>query len=301
MAFFLSITETRLRRMLMVFFALGSLFPVVLTLIVVYQYVLPVLDPGQIERLRNVFNNGLLAILLIQLLSFVLFWSWIKSWETLKKRIALISAEILKKKAGADFGESELQALQRLFEELQEEFQSIASRLSTYFRRSITDDLTSVFNRTYFRFKLTDEMRRARQHGQTLSLVMFSVDDFGNYSDETGDHLLQALGRFLQRQVRKTDLPFRCGRNRFAILMPGCSRRVARLLAEKLAAAVENHSFSDPRDLQLGKVTVCCGVASDAETAEALAKSAEEALDRARILGRGRVMAAEDDPASSPL
>lgn len=295
MAFFISMTESRLRRMLLVFFVLGSLFPVILTLIAVYQYVLPELTAAQVERLRAVFNNTLMVILLIQFLSFILFWGWIKSWETLKKRITMISSDILKKKARQDLGENELEAIQGLFQDIYDEFQTLAARLTEYFRRSITDDLTSLFNRTYFRFKLADEMRRTRQSGQELSLVMFGVDDFGKYSDEIGDRVLQGIGKILRTQVRKTDLPFRCGRNRFALLLPGCSPQVARSLAEKLAAAVRRHTFSDPDGLPLGKVTISCGLSSDAGTPEALEKSAEDALERARSLGAGRVVS-DGDP-----
>jgi diguanylate cyclase (GGDEF)-like protein len=281
-------TETRLRRMLLVFFILGSLLPVILTLVAVYQYVLPELTLRQVARLRGVFNNALLAILLIQLLSFILFWRWIKSWETMKKRITMISSQILKKKATADLGENELKALQGLFQQVQEEFQSLASRLGEYFRRSITDDLTSLFNRTYFDFKLGDEMRRAQQDGLGLSLIMFSIDEFTQFSDEIGDHLLQGIGKLLRRHLRKTDLPFRCGRNRFALLLPGCGAKAATSLAEKLADAVGRHPFSDPHNLPLKRVTICCGVAFEASSAEDLADRARFALDRARALGRSR-------------
>ncbi len=297
MALFISMTETRLRRMLLVFFVLGSLFPVILTLIAVYQYVIPVLSHHQIARLRPVFNNSLLAILLIQLLSFILFWGWIKSWETLKKRISMISGKILKKKANTDLGENELKAIQELFLEIQEEFQSLGSRVSEYFRRSITDELTSLFNRTYFRFKLADEMRRAHQAGQELSLVMFSVDDFDQYSDENQDHLLQDIGKFLRRHVRKTDLPFRCGRNRFALLLPGCGRKVAESLAEKLADAIGRQPFSDARGLPLKRVTICSGLSSNADAGDELAQRADSALERAKVLGRGRTVADTGSPA----
>ncbi|MGD8366102.1 MAG: GGDEF domain-containing protein [Desulfobacterales bacterium] len=297
MALFISMTETRLRRMLLVFFILGSLFPVMLTLIAVYQYVIPELTLRQVERLRGVFNNALLAILLIQLLSFVLFWHWIKSWETMKKRITMISSQILKKKQTADLGENEIHALQGLFQQIHDEFQSLASRLGEYFRRSITDEITSLFNRTYFRFKLTDEMRRAQEDGMDLSLIMFGIDDFGQYSDEIEDYLLRSVAMLLRRHIRKTDLPFRCGRNRFALLLPGCSGKAATSLAEKLADAVGRHPFSDPHNLPLKRVTISCGVAFSADNAEDLVDRAKAALDRARARGRARTAVDGGGPA----
>jgi diguanylate cyclase (GGDEF)-like protein len=274
--------------MLLVFFVLGSLFPVIMTLVAVYQYVLPELTLRQVERLRDVFNIALLAILLIQLLSFILFWRWIKSWETMKKRITMISSQILKKKQTADLGENELKALQGLFQEVQEEFESLASRLGEYFRRSITDELTSLFNRTYFRFKLPDEVRKAQQTRRKLSLIMFGIDDFGQYSDEIGDHLLRAVGKLLPRHLHKTDLPFRCGRNRFALLLPDCDGTTATSLAEKLADEIGRHPFTDPRNLPLKRVTISCGVAFGTESAEDLADRAGAALDRAKAMGRSR-------------
>jgi predicted signal transduction protein with EAL and GGDEF domain len=201
MALFISLTATRLRRMLLVFFILASLFPVIMTLLVSFQYVLPVLGNAQIERLREVFNNTILAILLIQLLSFCLFWGWIKSWETLKQKISLISAEILKKKQTEELGENELEALHQLFQELQKEFKAVMGRLNEYFRRSITDDLTRLFNRNYFKFKLTEEVKRSEHLKQQLSLIAFSVDDFGLLEDGVGDKLLKDLGQLMRKVI----------------------------------------------------------------------------------------------------
>ena len=52
MAFYLSISEIRLRRILMCFFILASLLPVILSLYTVSSYVIPALSEAQIEHLR---------------------------------------------------------------------------------------------------------------------------------------------------------------------------------------------------------------------------------------------------------
>jgi len=135
-------------------------------------------------------------------------------------------------------------------------------------RRSITDELTSLFNRTYSRFKLEEEARRAQQSSLDLPLILFSVDDFGQFSDEIGNCLLQGIGKLLQRPE------------------PVCTAAAGPQLPG--GARHGRHRFTDAEGLPLKRVTVCCGVASKAEGADVMVKRAEDALERARLFGPGR-------------
>ena len=65
MAVYQSIPEIRLRRILMGFFVLASLLPVILSLYTVSSYVLPVLSDAQFVKLRTPLNNTILLVLLL--------------------------------------------------------------------------------------------------------------------------------------------------------------------------------------------------------------------------------------------
>ena len=289
MAFYLSISEIRLRRILMCFFILASLLPVILSLYTVSSYVIPALSEAQIEHLRAPFSNTILIVLLVQCVGFILFWRWVASWESLTNNIRSISAEILKKKKVEDIGENELNSMHDLFMELHSEYQNVAHRLNAYFKRSITDDLTSLFNRSYFEFKLNEEARKADKFNERLALILFSIDDFHRHNTEIADKLLKDFGALLCKLVRRADLPFRYGRNNFAVILPGCGGSVAQKVAKRLSVGVSEHAFVDPKWLPLGKVTISCGVAIYDGNIKGTMGIATEALNRAREIGGDKI------------
>jgi diguanylate cyclase (GGDEF)-like protein len=290
MAFFISITEARLRRILLVFFILASLFPVIITIFTLFQWVAPILTEAQIDSLRDVFNYSLLSICLIQLMSFLLFWGWVSSWETLKRKIQTVSADILKKKDSDEIGENELFALNRLFQELHDEFNTLNERLESYFHRSVTDERTLLYNRSYFKMKISEEVKRARQYGQDLSMIVFEIEEFHHLSSAKGDHLLKDIGGLTRKTIRQTDLPFRVGRNRFAILLPGCSGSVGGMIARKISDRISNEQFQDSKGRALGAISICCGVSVLTDDMKQFILKAEKNLAKARGEGAGEIV-----------
>ncbi|CAB5089434.1 hypothetical protein D3OALGA1CA_803 [Olavius algarvensis associated proteobacterium Delta 3] len=289
MAIYLSIPEIRLRRILVGFFVLASLLPVIISLYTVSSYVIPALSEAQVENLRDPFSNTILLVLLLQCIGFILFWRWVASWETIMNNIKMIAAEILKKKSIENIGENELSTLHELFMELRAEYQKIANRLNAYFKRSITDDMTCLFNRSYFEFKLTEESRKADMLKEPFSLILFSLDDFHRHSTEIGDKLLQDFGELMRKLIRRADLPFRYGRNNFAIILPCCGGRIAEKVATRLSQSVSRHAFVDPKWLPLGKITISCGVAVYDGDMKNTMGLANEALNRAQDIGGGNI------------
>ncbi len=96
MVFSTSLTGEKTRRIFMVFFVLASLLPFLLIIFVIFQYVLPLLAPDQINSLREIFAYSLMAALLIPLLSFFLMSRWIGSLEALTEDVKSKSAQIYK-------------------------------------------------------------------------------------------------------------------------------------------------------------------------------------------------------------
>ncbi|RMF60383.1 MAG: GGDEF domain-containing protein, partial [Calditrichaeota bacterium] len=54
---------------------------------------------------------------------------------------------------------------------------------------SITDELTGVFNRRYFKQRFEQENLRAKRYGHHLSILMLDIDNFKIYNDRNG-HLM---------------------------------------------------------------------------------------------------------------
>jgi len=112
---------------------------------------------------------------------------------------------------------------------------------------TVTDGLTGIYNQTGFKDFMQREFKRAKRHIKSLSLIMIDVDNFKLINDSlghpAGDHVLRKLADCLRVSVRGTDIVARYGGDEFALLLPETEMDKAGMLMERIACAVENHSF----------------------------------------------------------
>ncbi len=162
--------------------------------------------------------------------------------------------------------------------------------------QSIRDPLTGLYNRRYMEESLERELRRAARNRGTLGAIMLDLDHFKRYNDtfghDAGDSLLRELGNFLQTQVRGEDIACRFGGEEFVLILPDASLEATELKAEQLREGVK-HLNPLHRGQPLGPVTLSLGVAlfpEHAAAADALFRSADEALYQAKAQGRDRVV-----------
>lgn len=158
------------------------------------------------------------------------------------------------------------------------------------------DSLTGLQNRGQLDAKGPAMLRVASRAGLTVSLMMIDVDHFKSINDNfghlAGDRVLRSVAETIANVKRDDDELFRFGGEEFVLLCPE-SRPDAQTLAERVRAAVE-HSPHPGLD-QL--VTVSIGIASfpsDAREFAVLLKRADQALYRAKALGRNRVCDASE-------
>jgi diguanylate cyclase (GGDEF)-like protein len=179
--------------------------------------------------------------------------------------------------------------------------QSLAGELHLANRRlrllARTDDLTGLRNRRGLKVALLRELRRAERYGRDLSLMQIDVDRFKQVNDRyghgVGDRVLQAVAKALQVGVRQVDVVARTGGEEFVVVAPETPLADALQIAERLRALVAGVSL--PVGDQLVQVTISAGVASCRTTGridpQLLLRRADEALYRAKALGRNRVEA----------
>jgi two-component system cell cycle response regulator len=91
-------------------------------------------------------------------------------------------------------------------------------------RLSITDPLTSVYNRRHFFSRLKEEMVRANRQKHPLSLMLLDLDNFKQYNDThghlAGDELLRDVSRVIAGSIRQgVDSVFRYGGDEFAVIL----------------------------------------------------------------------------------
>ncbi|MFP4639815.1 MAG: diguanylate cyclase [Guyparkeria sp.] len=161
-------------------------------------------------------------------------------------------------------------------------------------RLATHDPLSGLYNRA----KLTDFLEQSRldheRYGTPFSLIMFDIDQFKQVNDrfghQAGDEVICELARRSKEALRKTDFLARWGGEEFLVLATHTSAQGGADLGERLRETVAETPFD-----QVGAVTVSVGVASyqPGETVEQLESRVDDALYRAKDMGRNRMVVAE--------
>jgi diguanylate cyclase (GGDEF)-like protein len=155
---------------------------------------------------------------------------------------------------------------------------------------AVIDPLTGLFNRKALRSRFDDLLVQARALDIPIAVAMCDVDHFkavnDSYGHDRGDLVLQELAYRLRKTLRTYDLVYRLGGEEFLVLLPGFDTDAARAMAERMRQEVGATPMADL------PVTISVGVASASGRAadlDALTKSADDALYRAKRAGRDRV------------
>ncbi|PPC76351.1 hypothetical protein C4K68_15430 [Pokkaliibacter plantistimulans] len=105
---------------------------------------------------------------------------------------------------------------------------------------SLRDPLTQAWNRRYLDKALREELERAHQLNYPLSCMLIDLDHFktinDTYGHAMGDKALVEITRILRTQVRQSDVIARYGGEEFAILLPGCPKEHALMIAQSICS-----------------------------------------------------------------
>ena len=202
------------------------------------------------------------------------------------------------KDTDAAFGAEDLSAVLMVAAHASWALQSSAfhGRMVTLREQAVTDPLTGLFNRRFLETRLREETGRARRHGSAFAMLMIDIDNFKPYNDleghPAGDALLSAVAGVIRTVARDTDTVSRYGGDEFAVIAPETRVAEALLLAERLRESVAAHAFDLPGLPGAGSLTLSIGVAgfpADGDDPDALVRSADNALYRAKAAGKNRV------------
>ena len=162
---------------------------------------------------------------------------------------------------------------------------------------SAHDALTGLYNRRYFERRLREESAHAKRHKRPFSLIIVDLDHFklvnDTYGHEDGDRVLCHVAEQLGGSLREDDIACRVGGEEFVVLLRATPGTAARVVANRLRAAVAGTPIKlGPRD-ENRHVTLSGGVSSADErnsfNTDSIYDRADKALYRAKRSGRNRI------------
>jgi len=164
---------------------------------------------------------------------------------------------------------------------------------------SISDELTTLYNKRYFNEILKNEINRAKRDETRFAFAMFDVDFFKQYNDtyghQKGDFVLSSIGKKLQEICqRSTDIPFRIGGEEFAVIFHPHDEECAVEFAEYIRNEIESLHIEHKHNKASSFITVSIGlytaVGQEVKSDKEIYLLADSALYEAKSLGRNQTI-----------
>jgi diguanylate cyclase len=187
-------------------------------------------------------------------------------WRWAAVHAAFVGAAGLAGVVAWRFNEDVRREMQRLASEKQE----LADELEAMAHE---DWLTGLANRRAWDQRLADDLERARQTGDPITVALLDVDELKEVNDsgghQAGDRMLKTLSAQWAVSLRQIDFLARLGGDEFGLCLYGCDERSAQEMIERMKATAVQGPWS------IGFATW-----DRSESASSLMRRADEALYR---------------------
>ncbi|WP_051267614.1 putative bifunctional diguanylate cyclase/phosphodiesterase [Nakamurella lactea] len=155
-----------------------------------------------------------------------------------------------------------------------------------------TDSLTGLLNRRAFQLRLNQLVRKARESGGEVGLMLIDLDHFKHVNDTVGhtagDHLLRVLARRLAAWAPGSGAVARLGGDEFAVALGGVGGAAGVVDAAEQVGRLTQTPISYGGRLINGGMSIGCAVfPGDARDPQGLMKCADTALHDLRGESRG--------------
>lgn len=168
-------------------------------------------------------------------------------------------------------------------------------------RLSSLDGLTQISNRRDFEKRMFSLLQEAQRKKESVSLMMFDIDNFKLYNDTyghlEGDEALKKVARVVHKHLDQVGgLSARFGGEEFIAACIGQDTLTSRKLAEQIRQEVYDLGLEN-RDAPLGRLSLSIGIAlsktPDFSQKLALMRWADSSLYRAKNSGKNKVILKE--------
>lgn len=156
------------------------------------------------------------------------------------------------------------------------------------YRASITDDLTSLYNRKHS-FECIDNCCMEQRPS---TLILLDIDDFRLYNElygvKEGDQLIHRCAQIILQEISEEDLAFRFGADEFMILMAGDDADLGMELARRIIDRIVCFQTEE----MVWDITITCGISafpSISADSVAFLHNTEQAVYYGKLEGKGHM------------
>jgi len=163
-------------------------------------------------------------------------------------------------------------------------------------KQARTDTLTPLLNRRGLMSYFYLFINLYKKNEQPLAVLILDLDNFkhinDNYGHDIGDEFIIACANLIREELGENDIAARLGGEEYIVLLPNSCSQEAEIFANKVKNAIEDLTIKTTSSPSI-KVTASIGISyasKDCSTFQALYKSADEALYRAKSNGRNCIV-----------
>ncbi|MDR0323467.1 MAG: GGDEF domain-containing protein [Treponema sp.] len=168
-------------------------------------------------------------------------------------------------------------------------------------RRAITDELTSLYNRSFLEESIKERFSNQSMNLRVMSLLMMDLDKIHMINErhgaKGGDLVIISAAEMIRSCLRPGDIPSRLAGDEFAILLPDTDKKSAVKIAEQIREKIEKKQIEIPESPGADKTVfinnrTSIGIAITpvhAKTMKELMETSDTALRKAKEFGRNRV------------
>ncbi len=174
------------------------------------------------------------------------------------------------------------------------EFYKLEEEKNRFFSNSITDSLTSLYNRFFLVESGKKEFVNARRYHYSLSVAMLDLDFFkrvnDTYGHDVGDIVLKDFARKVKSVIREGDMAYRYGGEEFVLVLPHSTAEDAKLLLMRI-----REKIIEEGGVKIGKNTLEYRFSAGVQTLEneasleEMIKHADEKLYFSKEHGRDKI------------
>lgn len=163
---------------------------------------------------------------------------------------------------------------------------------------SITDGLTSIFNRRHFNDLFPKYINSAKRQDELLCFLIMDVDHFKQYNDtyghQMGDEVLKSIANVLKTTLKRADdYCFRLGGEEFGVLFKAQNKENALLYANEIREAIEalhiEHTGNSASAYVTASMGLFCNEVQSMDNEDEIFKTADDLLYKAKESGRNKV------------